>query len=71
VKHALEWISLEAPAPAKRQWLWRGAAAALAVIATVAAWALWPKPPAPLKSTRFQIPLPEKEDYVRRSQAGP
>ena len=35
VKHALEWISLEAPTPAppKRQWLWQGVAAALAVIA--------------------------------------
>jgi Tol biopolymer transport system component/predicted Ser/Thr protein kinase len=65
VKHALEWISLEAPtpAPAKRQWLWRGVAAALAVIAAATAWALWPKPPAPVKSTRFQVPLPENEDY--------
>src|SRR5260221_9523683 len=43
VKHALEWISLEAPtpAPAKRQWLWQGVAAALAVIAVATAWALW------------------------------
>ena len=65
VKHALEWISLEAPtpAPAKRQWLWQGVAAALAVIAAATAWALWPKPPAPVKSTRFQVPLPENEDY--------
>src|SRR5579864_3931493 len=69
VKHALEWISLEAPAPApapapaKRQWLWQGVAAALAVIAAVTAWALWPKPPARVNSTRFQILLPEKEDY--------
>jgi serine/threonine protein kinase len=65
VKHALEWISLEAPtpAPAKRQWLWQGVAAALAVIAVATAWALWPKPPAPMKSTRFQVPLPENEDY--------
>ena len=35
----------------------------LAVIAAATAWALWPKPPAPVKSTRFQIPLPENEDY--------
>jgi serine/threonine protein kinase/Tol biopolymer transport system component len=67
VKHALEWISLEAPAPApvpaKKQWLWQGVAAALAVIVAATAWALWPKPPAPVKSTRFEIPLPEKEDY--------
>jgi Tol biopolymer transport system component/predicted Ser/Thr protein kinase len=69
VKHALEWISLEAPAPApaaapaKRQWLWQGVAAALAVIVAVTAWALWPKPAAPVKSTRFQILLPEKEDF--------
>src|SRR5579863_9085055 len=71
VKHALEWISLEAPAPtpapapapAKRQWLWQGVAAGLAVIAAATAWALWPKPPARVNSTRFQILLPEKEDY--------
>jgi len=69
VKHALEWISLEAPtpvptpAPVKRPWLWQGVAAALAVIAAVTAWTLWPKPPAPVKSTRFQILLPEDEDY--------
>ncbi len=65
VKHALEWISLEAPtpAPAKRQWLWQGVAAALAVIAAATTWALWPKPLAPVKSTRFQVPLPENEDY--------
>ena len=69
VKHALEWISLEAPtpapapAPAKKQWLWQGLAAALAVIAAMTAWTLWPKPPARVNSTRFQIPLPENEDY--------
>jgi serine/threonine protein kinase/Tol biopolymer transport system component len=65
VKHALEWILLEAPtpAPAKRQWLWQGVAAALAVIAAATIWALWPKPLAPVKSTRFQVPLPENEDY--------
>ncbi|HLZ99102.1 MAG TPA: protein kinase, partial [Steroidobacteraceae bacterium] len=69
VKHALEWISLEAPAPApapapaKRQWLWQGVAAGLAVIAAATAWALWPKPPARVNSTRFQILLPENEDY--------
>src|SRR5579864_2965433 len=68
VKHALEWISLESPKPApappaKRQWLWQGVAAVFAVIAAATAWALWPKPPAPVKSTRFQILLPEKEDY--------
>ena len=65
VKHALEWISLGAPTPAppKTQWLWQGVAAALAVIAVATAWALWPKPPAPVKSTRFQVPLPENEDY--------
>src|SRR5579864_2331049 len=71
VKHALEWISFEAPAlapplapvPAKRQWLWPAVAAAFAVIAAVTAWALWPKPPAPVKSTRFQMLLPENEDF--------
>jgi serine/threonine protein kinase/Tol biopolymer transport system component len=67
LKAALEWISLEVPAPvlapAKRQWLWQGIAAAFAVIVAVTAWALWPKPPAPVKSTRFQILLPENEDY--------
>jgi hypothetical protein len=68
VKHALGWISLESPKPApappaKGQWLWQALAAAFAVIAAVTAWTLWPKPPAPLKSTRFQIPLPENEDY--------
>jgi eukaryotic-like serine/threonine-protein kinase len=69
VKHALEWISTEAPTatagpvPAKRPWLWQGIAAALAVIAAVTAWALWPKPPARVNSTRFQILLPENEDY--------
>jgi Tol biopolymer transport system component/predicted Ser/Thr protein kinase len=68
VKHALEWISLESPKPApappaKRQWLWQGVAAAFALIAAVTAWELWPKPPAPLQFTRFQIPLPENEDY--------
>lgn len=67
VKHALEWISLEAPTPipvpAKKQWLWQGAAAALAVIAAATAWVLWPKPPPPVKLTRIQIPLPENEDF--------
>ena len=68
VKHALEWISLEAPTPApappaRKQWLWQGAAAAFAVIAAVTAWALWPKPPTPLKSTRFQVALPENEGF--------
>ena len=68
VKHALEWISLESPKPApapqaKRPWLWQGVAAAFVVIAAVTAWTLWPKPPAALRSTRFQIPLPENEDY--------
>jgi serine/threonine protein kinase/Tol biopolymer transport system component len=65
LKDELEWMSLEAPTPtpAKRQWLWQGVAAALAVIAAATAWALWPKPPAPVKLTRFQVPLPENEDY--------
>src|SRR5579863_3721970 len=67
LKAELEWISLEAPAPApaatRRQWLWQGVAAAFAVIAAVTAWVLWPKPPARVNSTRFQIPLPENEDF--------
>ncbi|HEV2202789.1 MAG TPA: protein kinase [Bryobacteraceae bacterium] len=69
LKAALEWISTEAPtpapapAPARRQRLWQGVAAALAVIAAATAWALWPKPPVRVNSTRFQILLPEKEDY--------
>jgi len=69
VKHALEWISLESPksaqAPPKRQWLWQGVAALFAVIAATTAWALWPKPPAPVRSSRFQISLPENEDYAQ------
>lgn len=70
VKHALEWISSEAPAarvsaptaPA-RQWLWPNIAAVAILIAGVVAWALWPKHPAPAKVTRFQVPLPENSTF--------
>src|SRR5579864_6101739 len=63
LKAELEWISLEAPGPAPAPTRRQGVAAAFVVIAALTAWTLWPKPPAPVKSTRFPIPLPENEDY--------
>jgi predicted Ser/Thr protein kinase len=70
VKHALEWISSEAPARASapaapaRRWLWPSVAAIAIVIAGVTAWVLWPKhPPAPARVTRFQVPMPDNSTY--------
>src|SRR5579864_1715252 len=69
LKAELEWINSApepggtASSPSRLGKLTAIVAAALAVIAAVTAWALWPKPPARVNSTRFQIPLPENEDY--------
>jgi serine/threonine protein kinase/Tol biopolymer transport system component len=70
VKHALEWISSEAPGPrasapaaSTKRWLWPSIAAVAVVIAGITAYALWPKHPAPVKVTRFQVPLPENSTF--------
>src|SRR5579863_3331488 len=69
LKAELEWINSApepgrpASPPSRLGKLTAIVAAALAVIAAATAWALWPKPPARVNSTRFQIPLPENEDF--------
>jgi Tol biopolymer transport system component/predicted Ser/Thr protein kinase len=69
LKAEIEWINSApdpgrtAPSPSRLGKLTGIAAAAFAVIAAVTAWTLWPKPPARVNSTRFQILLPENEDY--------
>jgi eukaryotic-like serine/threonine-protein kinase len=71
LKAELEWINSApepgrtAPSPSRLGKLTAIAAAALAVIVAVTAWALWPKPSARVNSTRFQIPPPENENYTR------
>jgi WD40 repeat protein len=83
VKHALEWIALEAPKPpppagrrSNRQLrVWQGAAAVLAAAAVVAAvnvWPPWGAAPA-TELVRFQIPSPDNvtfETYVALSPDG-
>jgi hypothetical protein len=70
VKHALEWITQEAPRPsvapappAGKRWLWPAVTAVLVLALGAAVWPLWPKPAAPVKATRFQIPVPDKGDF--------
>jgi eukaryotic-like serine/threonine-protein kinase len=66
VKHALEWMLQTAPAEvsARKVRLWMGvAAAAILVALAIGGWALWPKHTAPVKATRFSVPLPEKGDF--------
>jgi Tol biopolymer transport system component len=52
-----------APEPKPKLWLWPAIAAALVVIGSVGAWALWPKPAAPTRASRFEITLPENVDF--------
>src|SRR5215472_9459044 len=49
-------ISAPAKNPRKELWIVAGA---LALLAGIANWALWPKATLPAPETRFQIPLPE------------
>jgi serine/threonine protein kinase/Tol biopolymer transport system component len=76
VKHALEWISVEAlPAPAaaptRRMWLSPSLAIAFAVIAAIAGWALWRKVTAPVQISRFEVPLPENVSFSQYVSVSP
>src|SRR5260221_14271694 len=64
VKHALEWISLEAPtpAPAKRQWLWQGVAVPVGGSGVGAGRAVGAQTPAPPEVTGVQGPPPRKQE---------
>jgi eukaryotic-like serine/threonine-protein kinase len=75
VKHALEWISTEAPAvrassraTQRRRWLWPSVAAVAVVIAGVTGWALWPKP---ARVTRFQVELPANVTFSQSVSVSP
>jgi eukaryotic-like serine/threonine-protein kinase len=82
VKHALEWISAEAPKPtapapapppARRNWIWPAAVGALLVALGVSTWALWFKPAPPAHAMRFQVKLPDNvtvNEYVSVSPDG-
>jgi eukaryotic-like serine/threonine-protein kinase len=72
VKHALDLIETGAPAPprAKKSWMWPAIASGLAVIAAVA-WALWPKPQTPARSTHFQVTLPENVEFSQYVSVSP
>ena len=72
LKIGLELISSEpathnaapvAAAPARKRWLWPAIAAVLAAGIGVTAWMLQPKPAPPVRTTRFQIPLPEGAEF--------
>src|SRR5580704_6541151 len=58
-------IPVQAPPPEQKT-RWPRVAlslAALVVILAVAVWAVWPKPAAPARASRFEITLPENVDF--------
>src|SRR5581483_4706793 len=88
LKPTLELIDLDAPptsistgsagipvpVPPRRRWLWPGiGVAALLAIGALAAWAMWFRPSAPVRATRFQVTPPEGvafSQYVSLSPDG-
>jgi serine/threonine protein kinase len=85
LKPALELIDLDAPppssastsipipvpTPSKRKWLWPALAGALLVILGAGAAALWLKPSAPARATRFEVTLPEGVEFSQYVSVSP
>jgi serine/threonine protein kinase len=87
LKPTLELIDLDAPgtsissasaslpipvqAPSRRKWLWPALAGALLVILAAGAAALWWKPSAPARSTRFEVTLPEGVQFSQYVSVSP
>ena len=87
LKPTLELIDLDAPGtsissasasvpiplqtPSRRKWLWPTLAGALLVILAAAAGALWLKPSAPSRATRFEVTLPEGVTFSQYVSVSP
>ena len=85
LKPALELIDLDAPppssastsvpipvqTPSRRKWLWPTLAGALLLILAAGAAALWLKPSAPARATRFEVTLPEGVQFSQYVSVSP
>jgi eukaryotic-like serine/threonine-protein kinase len=85
LKPALELIDLDAPppssastsvpipvqTPSQRKWLWPALAGALIVILAAGAGALWLKPSALARATRFEVTLPEGVQFSQYVSVSP
>jgi eukaryotic-like serine/threonine-protein kinase len=85
LKPTLELIDLDAPppssastsvpipvqTPSRRKWLWPTLAGALLLILAAGAAALWLKPSAPARATRFEVTLPEGVQFSQYVSVSP
>ncbi|MCU1339046.1 MAG: hypothetical protein JWO19_4627 [Bryobacterales bacterium] len=87
LKPTLELIDLDAPphsmssasasvpiqvqTPPQRKWLWPALAGTLLVILAAGAGALWLKPSAPARATRFEVTLPEGVQFSQYVSVSP
>jgi eukaryotic-like serine/threonine-protein kinase len=73
IKHALEWMQTETPAPSvaapappppkKAAWMWPSIAAVLVLLLGGTGWALWRRSTAPTRATRFEVQLPPNVEF--------
>ena len=87
LKPALELIDLDAPGtsissasasvpipvlpPSKKKWIWPALAGTLLVILAAGAGAIWLKPSAPARATRFEVTLPEGVQFSQYVSVSP
>ena len=85
LKPALELIDLDAPTtstsssstqipiqiPSRKRSLWLAISAVLTAIVAAGAWAIWMKPAAPARATRFEVTLPQGVEFSQYVSVSP
>jgi serine/threonine protein kinase len=64
-------VPMPVQTPSQRKWLWPALAGASLVILAAGAGALWLKPSAPARATRFEVTLPEGVEFSQYVSVSP